>query len=409
MIRKTYIAIFTTFFLVGVSQNTSAQFLKKLAKKTETKLLQKTEEVTESILDNKKTNTSKENPKSEPIQKDTKSQSKEPAADLVQDSGILTYDSPNPLFKGISVQQHKGVPRFGSCDFYFSSPNRLDLTPEGRAKRKLMEKGYLRFKQMVEINLLKDLFNSIDKTALTPESRTMDEEVFKSRKAQQLLKNFAFYSGTEAFMKDYFCNEQYNSGNCQIVNEWGGMRADDFTENEKYVDFVEKYMNQILNWSTSFFPEETQTFYFVQQLKDLGTYDFDNNGFWISLPHKVRNGKGFDYTSTGSGYFYTFLPKTAYGQQVLNKTSQVEYYSGKVLFKIDAGIAERIVNNRYRDLQIVAKVRVVSEGVSEANPFSFNLTYSYHFEDPIVEIFEDAQLTQKLGSLDMRQLIYKEN
>ena len=328
---------------------------------------------------------------------------------IVGDEGFLTYESPNPLFMNVHVQQYKGLPRFGSCDFYFKSPLRPDGAPEARTKRKLMESGYAAFLQLAQINMLKDIFTSMDKTALTPRPQTMDEEEFKSNKAQQLLKRLAFSTGTDALKQNYFCNEQYNSGNCQIVNEWGGLRADDFTENEKYVDFVDKHLDEILNWSTSFFSQGTHTFYFVQQLKDLGTYDFDKNGFWISLPHKIRNGRGFDYTSTRENYFFTFLPKTAYGQQVMNKTSQVGYIHGKVLFKIDAVNAERIVNDRYRDLQMVAKVKVVSEGVSEANPFSFNLTYSYHFEEPIIEIFEDLQLTKKIGSLDMRQLIYKEN
>ncbi|MEM8509294.1 MAG: hypothetical protein AAF717_15795 [Bacteroidota bacterium] len=409
MTFKKYIAIGATFFLICAPQNISGQFLKKLTKKTKAKLLQKTEEVTEQILSDDTNNTQKEHPKSEPVQVDAQGSTEAEGSILVQDSAILTYDAPSPLFMDISVQQYNGMPRFGSCDFYFTSPHRPDGSPEGKAKRKRMEAGYSGFMRLTDIHLLIDLFAAMDKTALTPEPETLNEEAFKSRKAQQMMKDFAFYNGTEALKKTYFCNEEYNSGPCQMVNEWGGFQADDFTENEKYVDFVEKHLDKILKWSTSFFSEGTQTFYFVQQLKDLGTYDFDNNGFWISLPHKIRNGRGFDYTSTRKNYFFTFLPKTNYGQEVLNKTSQGAYINGKVLFKIDAEQAEKLVNDRYRDLQIVAKVKVVFEGLEDANRFRFYPSYSYHFEDPIIEIFEDIQLTQKLGSIDMRQLLYKEN
>ncbi|UJH68554.1 hypothetical protein [Allomuricauda sp. SCSIO 65647] len=322
---------------------------------------------------------------------------------------FLTYKSPSALFADINVQQYKGLPRFGSCDFYLKTGNRPDLTPESQAKRKLMEAGYSGFMQLTQINLLNDLFKSMDKTALTPRPQTLNEEEFKSHKAQQMLLNFVFANGTETLKQQYFCNPENSSGNCRIVNKWGGFRADDFRENEKYVDFVDKHLDQILAWSTSFFSDGTQTLYLVQQFKDVGTYDFDNNGFWISLPHKMQYSYGLDYNSTRENYFFDFQPKTEYGQQMLNKTNQVQYIKGKVLFKIASDRAEKLVTDRYRNLQMVSKVKVVFEGIDEANKFLFFPTFSYHFEDPIIEVFEDVQLTQNIGSLDMRQLIYKEN
>ncbi|PRX53942.1 hypothetical protein [Flagellimonas meridianipacifica] len=408
MRKRNYIIFVLGICFLATTENSHAQFLKKLKKKTEAELLQKTEEVAGKVLGDDKKNEQKENTKSEP-KDSTQSSSKGEGPITVQDPGILTYDSPNPLFRDISVQHYKGIPRFGSCDFYFKSPNRPDGSPEGKAKRKLMEAGYTGFMQLVQINLLNDLFKSIDKEALTPRPKTLNEEEIKSHKAQQMLANFVFAVGSESLQQQYFCNPEENSGNCRVVNTWGGFRADDFTENEKYVDFVDKHLDPILEWSKSFFSDGTQTVYLVWQLKDLGTYDFERNGFWISLPHKIRNGRGFDYNSTRESYFFTFLPKTDYGQQVLSKTNQVEYIKGKVLFKIEPDKAEKLINDRYKDLQIVSKVKIVFEGLEEANRFSFTPTYSYHFQDPIVEIFEDIQLTQKLGSLDMRQLVYKEN
>lgn len=422
MKQRNFVLFLASLFFLFATESTHAQFLKKLKKQTEEKVLKKADEKADALL-SKKEVANQKNEVDKPSQnKGTtiskgKNQEQKPQPNTAQtisdDSDIMVYKSPNKAFKDIVIQQFNGIPRFGSCDFYIVPPEVTARQPEVakamNEKRETMKTGYQAFLKMAKINLLKDIFKSMDKTALTLENRNIVEEELKSRKAQELLRDFAFWMGTHETKLEYFCDNPSSSGRCAFASKWGGQRADDFTENEKYIDFVDKYLNDILSWSKDFFKDNSQTVYLVHQLRKLDTYDFERNGFWITLPHKIRNGFHLDYNNTSEAYFHEFAPKSDYGQQILNKTNQVEYVNGKVLFKISPEKAEVLLNNQDKKIQLVSKVNVVFKGLSEANRQLYIPTFEYHFVDPTVEIYEDVQLTKKIGELNLKNLIYKGN
>ena len=413
---RNFITIISVITFITAPLSAQGQLLKKLKQQAEEKILNKSD----GLLGNDKSpgdETMDKNPRSTtkqtvPKKMETiKGKPVKNATTSINNSDLLVYKSPSPAFKDIVIQKYNGVPRFGSCDFYNVSSVIAARQPEvAKAmgeKNQAVKLGYNAFLHMAKIHLLKDLFSSMDKTALTPANRNNVEEEVRSRKAQELLYGFAFSMGTHNLKLEYFCDNPSTSGRCSFGG-WGGQRADDFTENEKYIDFVEKYLDIILKWSEDFFADGTQTVYMVKQLTKLGPYDFDQNGFWIKLPHRMRNSFAMDYNSNGDNYMFKFLPNTEYGQQMFNKTSQVEYINGEVLFKIDPAKAEALVNNRDLKLQLVSKVKIVFKGLDEANKNHFYPTFSYHFVNSKVEIYEDVQLTNKLGSLDFENLVYKE-
>ncbi|WP_431126242.1 hypothetical protein [Flagellimonas flava] len=414
MVKRNFVIIASIFVYWINPMEVHGQFFKKLKKQAEEKALNRADELlSKEKSTGQKGKVEKPSPSKNETVSNKKNQETKTTQTVLDDSDILIYKSPNPAFKDVVIQQFKGLPRFGSCDYYEKSHKIVASQPElakaMNEKREKLKIGYLGFLKLAKINLLGDLFKSMDKTALTLENRNLLEEEVKSRKAQELLLDFAFWMGTNETKLKYFCDNPSDSGRCGFARKWGGQRADDFTENEKYVEFVETYLDDILAWSRDFFKDGHQTVYLVHHLRDLSTYDFDKNGFWVSLPHKMRNNFHLDYNNTGDGYFQEFVPENGYGQQMLNKTNQVEYIDGKVLFKIEPGEAETLLNNKEKKIQAVSKVSIVFKGLDEANRLLFFPTFSYHFVEPMVEIYEDVQLTKKIGSLDMRQLTYKEN
>lgn len=412
--RKT-ILLFLTIILTATPLMLQGQFLKKLKEKAEKSLIQDTENTIDDIFKKKQEDKSnkKEQPKGsdkEDVQTTEQPSSSNAENTTIDNSDLMVFKSPIGAFKDFVIQKFNGLPRFGSCDFYELSAEvrayQPDFTKAMNQKRESVKHGYIAFLRMAKIHLLKDLFTSIDKTALTPPSRANIEHEVKSRKAQQLLYDFAFAMGTDETKLAYFCKDPQNNGRCQFAG-WGGLNADDFTENEKYVDFTEKYLETVLAWSAEFFADGTQTVYMVKKNTNLGTYDFDYGGFWVKLPHTLSTSFGMDYNSTSDGYFHEFIPNTDYGQELLNKTNQEAYFQGKVLLKMDAERAESLINNKEKNIQLVSKVKVIFKGLDPYNPTMFYPQFKYHFADPLVEIYSDEQLTKKIGHLDFRNLTYK--
>ncbi|MBR9854649.1 MAG: hypothetical protein GYB37_08740 [Algicola sp.] len=393
-----------------MSPEANAQFFKKLKQQAEEKLLKKAnKEVYDIFTGNKGAKEEEGVKEAETIKTDQSKSAKPTSGQQVKttyiESDYLVYKSPIPAFKDIVIQKHKDLPRFGAVDSYMmrDNPKKVDLSKQAAEKRNLTGLGYSGFAHLVRIRMLKEHFKVMDKAALT--QRTIGqiiEQEAKSSLAQKVLKEFAFDMGTDALKKEYFMNDWSGDGKSPFVREWGGHQADDFTENEKYVSFVNKYLDKILKWSEEFFPDGTDDFQLVHDLKFYGQYDFDKGGFWVQLPLK---GKSLKVSSLD--YFTEFLPQTSYGQEIANKVSQVEYINGYVLFKISPEKAEALINDKTVLLQLSVKVKSVFKEFQTSNPFVYGAHYTYHFLEPVMELYSDAQLTRKIGEIDLRNLIYK--
>lgn len=394
-----------------ISPKTNAQFFKKLKQQAEEKLLKKANNGIDVVFTENKSGTKKAGDAKGPVTvKNDQDKSASPKAveqskTTYNESDYLVYKSPDPAFKDIVIQKHKGLPRFGAVDFYMKrdNPKQVDLSKEAADKRNLTGLGYTGFAHLVRIHMLKEHFKAMDKTALTQQTKgKIIEQEAKSSLAQKVLKEFAFDMGTDALKREYFMNDWSGDGKSPFVRKWGGHQADDFTENERYVSFVDKYLDTILKWSEAFFSDGTEDFQLVHDIKFHGQYDFDKGGFWIQLPLRSKSIK-----VSSLDYFSDFLPQTPYGQEIANKTSQVEYINGYVLFKIAPEKAEALINDKSVLLQLTMKVRSVFKDFQTDNPFVYGARYSYHFLEPAMELYSNAELTQKIGEIDLQDLIYK--
>lgn len=401
-------AISLCFFAQTTEVN--AQFFKKLKQKAEEKLLKKADEQVDAVFegnDPQPEKPKKKNPPTtgkEPSQPQKKQEKQtSPSPDT---SEFMVLPSPNPAFKDIVLQKHKNLPRFGAIDSYMmlDNPKKVDLSKEAAEKRNLTGLGYTGFAHLARIHILKDHFKIMDRTALTQRTKgAIVEEEAKSSLAQKTLLEFAFSMGTDALKKEYFMNDWSGDGKSPFVRKWGGHQSDDFTENERYVSFVEKYLDIILKWSEDFFPDGSHDFQIVHDIKFEGQYDFDHGGFWLRLPIKRQSQK-----VSSLGYFNEFAPRTNYGHEFYNKTEQVDYINAEVLFKISPEKAEALINDKSVLLQLTMKVKSVFKDFDTANPFVYSPNFTYHFLDPALELYTDAQLTRKLGEIRLDQLIYKE-
>jgi len=394
--------------LLGNTDVVYAQFLKNFKDKTSKSV---TETVDKISSENNKTNKPQQ-PNSQKGNNQNTTNNKKPIKQQTQEidySDIFIYKSPSKHFKDLYLQKYKDLPRFGACDFYMKTKTSPHLTPSFSIKRNMLTTGYTGFRKLVLMNILKDYFKFIDKESLTPQAQSTDytEKEIKSYNIQRLIKELAYYVSTDEIKRAYFCKDPTQKRCADNSNKWGGYYADDFRENEKYVDYVKKYLAELSQWSTNFFKDGTEVVYLTNKVKfETNGYDFDNNGYWIQLPMR-NNYFAHNYTGTQDQYFFKFLPETTYGNNLLNKINQVKYINGEVMLKISPEKAEALVNKKLSDLYMVSKVKIVYKEINASSPYFHTALYTYHFESPLFEIYEDAALTQKVGEISLENLTYK--
>jgi len=413
MQHKTFLPVYIiAIILFGNIENSNAQFLKKLkdkASKTATETVQK-------VLPKKNEKNQPQEPKSKKDNNENNqgtsnnNKSKKQQTQEIDYSDIFIYKSPSKDFHDLHLQKYKGLPRFGACNYYLRNRTSPLLTKEANIKRKMLTAGYTSFRKLALMNMLKDYFKFLDKESITPRAKSKDytEKEIKSYFTQRLVRDLALNITTDEIKRSYFCQDPTRKNCANNTNKWGGYNSDDFTENEKYVEFVKKYLEKLSQWSTDFFKDGTEVMYLANKVKfNPNGYDFDKNGYWVALPFR-KNYFGHDYTSTDDQYFIDFSPETTYGNEILNKINQVKYIKGEVLFKISPEKAEVLANTKLESLYLVSKVKVVYKEINTSSPTYPTVSYTYHFESPVLEIYEDAALNKKISEVLLENLIYKE-
>jgi len=321
---------------------------------------------------------------------------------------VLTIKSPSPKFKSIHIQTHKGLPRFGAHNQYrfINKYNNLDLD---RPKNTLIKEGYINYSNMIKMKYIASYYNDIDKTyitALTRENRDNKKDIHSFTAQNHLLRSMRTLASDE-LIRTYFCEVEKNP-KCRFTATWGGTR-DEFIAQEKYVDFVAENLEELRKWSTAFFKNDNETGYFVTRHK-FGQYDFDKSGFWVQLPPHSKEYFGFG--TLDEAFFFEFLPQEPFENTYLNS---IKNTYPKILLPIAAGKAEDFLNNRDIDfnnrrpseyIYSAIKVRVVYKELNTVNITIPSPTFTYQFEDPIVEFYKDIELTKKIGEISLKNPIY---
>ena len=306
----------------------------------------------------------------------------------IDSNNAIEFTSPSPKFHNISLQNYKGLPRFGSLDNYRKKnnlgiyPKRQD--PATRAKYRIVSLSYQNYFKMVAFKYLSDIYKDIDRERLTkmPETNTKGKQK-NSYDAQRYLRSLLT-----------LCVEEKCKNGLNGKNEFERLR--------NYKNFVSENLDDLKKWSTTFFTNNSVIGYHVSTIH-LGPYDFDKNGYWAGLNFNLTIGNSREPTIST-----IFEPKTDYENNLLNKTTvnpQRQIAQLKIFLAISPEKAEKLQLNKVRSLYLVKKVKLNYKEV--VSGYKTRLTLTYHHESPAMEIYEDMALTKKIGTISLDNLIIK--
>ena len=60
-----------------------------------------------------------------------------------------------------------------------------------------------------------------------------------------------------------------------------GLRNNQFQQRRSYIGFVKNHLEELQNWSTSFFKNDQEIVYHVSRASIRGKYDFKQKGYWL--------------------------------------------------------------------------------------------------------------------------------
>jgi len=412
MHHKTFFHLFILgIILLGNIENSNAQFLKKLKDKVSKSVTETVDKISSKKNEKNPHQPNTQNENKETSQTSTNSKSVKQQTQEIDYSDIYTIKSPYPEFKSIHLQAHNDLPRFGSHNPYYFK-NRYGGQGVNRTKNTLLTNGYNSYGSLITMHFLESYFKDIDRTSLTflDRSNTSNTKDIHSNIAQRELLKAAYGLATESIIKTFFCDMKNNS-KCTSSSYaiWGGHRSpkDEFEEQEKYTTYVDKHLDKLRKWSKDFFENGTQTGYFVNRHKWGTSYDFDAQGYWTSIfPNNFH--KGHCYRFTGEeAFFFEFLPITNYGNKHLNQMTDPNSYYPLILLKMNVEAAEALTIKKPEFVYSATKVKIKFKTLNDSQVHSPLVEFTYHLLNPVIEFFEDIQLTKKIGEITLEKGVYK--
>lgn len=357
------------FFSIGCililgTSSLQAQFLNRVKDAVK----KEANKVVDKISNEIKEESNKDNKAEKPSTNQASNKEKEEDTQTIVNND-LTYSPPNDNFRAFSLQKHNGLPRFGLFRYNDSR------AASGRSH--------------------------INKTPL---DYTLYTELLKLKYGSEISMDLIINAVSAKVFLKYFCNEE--KGDCKEMNRdqvmefsvrnsggasrnWGGYDANQFEQERKKKDFMEKHAPTLVNWSKNLWENNTEIAYLVDK-ENLGKYDFEKGGYWLkSIAHPTAKGTGL----ISNTFHYEYIPE--------NRIEK-EMQKGWVLFKVNAAQAENLSNNKIRFLYSVVKIKLgfLREERDRRSLLEKNIQFfKYCYESPVVEFYEDEGLTKKVGEI----------
>ncbi len=311
-----------------------------------------------------------------------------PALDA-QTSGenTITYKSPSKKFVDITIQAHKGLPRFGYI--YYERGITVPINPKGH-------------NELLNMKYLSEAYADMDKNSITKQERNEIAEKKKENSliTQNQLLRLAGHICSEAVLQQYFCpdldtkpctfTDGYGYGQRRSLNYWGGSRNNEFKQMRGYTSFVKENLEDLQKWSTTFFEGDIEIGYLVSRALVTGPYDFKKKGYWL---HGVISSS--DNGSSPIQYL-KFVPLTE---------DERKLQQHQLLFSITADKARKLSLGKRSTIFTVAKIKIYPDKKTPRN--SARVLFSCELENPIIEIYKDQALTEKIGEISVESLISK--
>ena len=292
----------------------------------------------------------------------------------------ITYAAPSKNFVDITIQSHKGLPRFG--DIYYHR----GVTPPTNKDA---------YEALIKMKFLKEIFDDMDPNKLTKSNlgnAAEDQKIRNSKFAQDHLLFTLRLLSSEEVLKKHFCDTSTNP-DCKFENTygertkpryWGGSRNNEFQQMRSYKAYVNEYYSELKSWSTTFFKKDQEVVYLATRSGILGSYDFKNKGYWIG---SMGSGSGFMLHSSN------FLAYTENEKKLKN-------YSQKIFWEVDQAKAKELELRDRVPIIAVYKVKVLAKVRNTAH-----VEFNFELEDQLIELYRRPDLKNKIGEIDINNLI----
>ena len=308
------------------------------------------------------------------------------------DKNTITYTSPSKDFIDITVQSHKGLPRFG--ELYYKK----GITPPTNP---------FAYNALVGMKYLTTIYADMDRSKLTSyENNNTNLKNAHSASAQNHLKQLIGLVGSDALLEKYFCDKS-TAIKCTFIdaygqrkrtNYWGGSRNNQFQKMRSYKNFMnDHYLETLQRWSNTFFKEDSEIGYLVSRSSVVASsgglsskaYDFQKKGYWLG---SVISGGGHPIT------ILNFIPFTK-NERILKDPNF------KIFLSISPEKAKKLSLMVRSSLYTVSKIKIYHD--KKASISNFEVPFSFELESPIIEVYTDQALTHKIGEISADQLVYK--
>ena len=309
-----------------------------------------------------------------------------------QETDVLRYKAPSENFIDLTIQSHKGLPRYG--ELYY---RRGVTTPT-------TNKAYI---ALLELKFMKPVLDDMNRSKLDMYSNPTEQAAINSATAQRHLLTLAGYICSEQVLMEQFCDPESRvmkkpmggtQSNCRFKNaagersflgHWGGSRSNEFRQLRSYTFFLENLLEPLQSWADSFYTSGEQTAYCVAQTRILGKYDFKSKGYWISP------GVG------GIGSMPPHAEFLAYteGEKLLKGNNH-----RKILLPMAPEKAKSLGLQDRKALFLVFKVNMKPTLVAKGKP---RVQFEYELAENVLEVYKNVQLTEKIGALNINELISK--
>ncbi len=309
------------------------------------------------------------------------------------DKNTITYKSPSSDYVDITIQSYKGLPRFGKKYFV------RGVTPPTNSNV---------YRALIEMKYLNAIYADMDKNKLTSYDRTNTNlKDSNSRFAQNNLLQLAKSVGSDALLEKYFCDKPTTAIKCTLIDAygkrkriqyWGGSRNNQFQQMRSYKSFVKDHFEVLQNWSKTFFKEGSEIGYIVSQSSVVNlspnrgvskAYDFQKKGYWLGG------------VITGGGHP---IPTLEFAPFTENEKILKDRHS-KIFLSISPEKAKKLSLSVRSPLFTVAKIKIHQ---NKKIPISNErVSFSFELESPIIEIYKDKALTNKIGEINVDKLLFK--
>ncbi|MBD0851913.1 hypothetical protein [Maribacter arenosus] len=374
-IKARFVLLFAIIGFLAPSA-VHAQFLKKLKKNVEDRVVEVAGEKSDQLLNGETETTANSDVKTGVETKTTPTGTQVKKVDpSLQDQEVLRFKAPSKDFRDIVIQSYNGLPRYGELNFQ-TGTNAL-----------ITNKAY---KALLELKFLEDTFKDMDWSKLTKQKNTSEDLAKKNSEfAQNHLRILAGETLSDEKLKEYFCDSEASSscdfqnraGERVFVSYWGGTSKNEFAQNRSYTTFVKEYFDILKTWGQSFYKNDSEVAYYVAKGLVAEKYDFKEKGYWIG--NLFSNGGDFMLHQSN------FIPYT-------ENEKAIRHQRKKIFLPIDADKAKTYKLIARSPVYVVFKVLV--------NPKPNNTTsvnWEFELESPILEIYKDVTLTDKMGEVDI--------